>query len=239
MKILNPSEKIILAIDGMNLDEAVVLLNDCPEIMWVKVGLELFTKDGPAAIKTFKKLDKKIFLDLKFHDIPNTMSAACYQVSKLGVDMISLHASAGSQALKAAKEATIQGSREINETPPILLGITVLTSLSQESFNRELKIESTIKENVLSLAKLSNSSGLNGCVCSPLEVKSLRSIYDNSFHLVTPGIRLQQDHNNDQNRVMTPMEALSSGASQIVVGRSITQAKHPKKAFSKICSDIK
>ena len=109
MSLNNPSDKIIVAIDGMDRNEAISFLKSCPDISWIKVGLELFTKEGPTIIKTFKDMDKKIFLDLKFHDIPNTMSSASYQVSKLGVDIISLHASAGLKALQLSKEATLKG----------------------------------------------------------------------------------------------------------------------------------
>ena len=114
MSLNNPSDKIIVAIDGMDRNEAISFLKECPDISWVKVGLELFTKEGPNIINTFKDMDKKIFLDLKFHDIPNTMSSASYHASKLGVDIISVHASAGLKALQLSKEAIVKGAKEIN-----------------------------------------------------------------------------------------------------------------------------
>ena len=117
MILNNPSDKIIVAIDGIDRNEAIYFLKGCPDISWVKVGLELFTKEGPTIVNTFKDMDKKIFLDLKLHDIPNTMSSASYHVSKLGVDIISRHASAGLKALQLSKEATIKGAREIISTP--------------------------------------------------------------------------------------------------------------------------
>ena len=238
MSLNNPSDKIIVAIDGMDRNEAISFLKECPDISWVKVGLELFTKEGPNIINTFKDMDKKIFLDLKFHDIPNTMSSASYHVSKLGVDIISLHASAGLKALQLSKEATIKGAREINNKPPEVIAITVLTSISPHDFKYELNRESSIEENVLSLSKLTYDAGLDGCVCSPLEVKSLRDKYDDNFKLITPGIRFLIDDINDQSRVMSPVDAISNGASKIVVGRAITKSNNPSKIFSEICNSI-
>ena len=234
----NPSDKIIVALDGMDRNEAISFLKSCPDISWIKVGLELFTKEGPTIIKTFKDMDKKIFLDLKFHDIPNTMSSASYQVSKLGVNIISLHASAGLKALQLSKEATLKGAREINNKPPEVIAITVLTSISPHDFKYELNRESSIEENVLSLSKLTYDAGLDGCVCSPLEVKSLRDKYDDNFKLITPGIRFLIDDTNDQSRVMSPVDAISNGASRIVVGRAITKSNNPSKIFSEICKSI-
>ena len=234
----NPSDKIIVALDGMDRNEAISFLKSCPDISWIKVGLELFTKEGPTIIKTFKDMDKKIFLDLKFHDIPNTMSSASYQVSKLGVNIISLHASAGLKALQLSKEATLKGAREINNKPPEVIAITVLTSISPHDFKYELNRESSIEENVLSLSKLTYDAGLDGCVCSPLEVKSLRDKYDDEFKLITPGIRFLINDKNDQSRVMTPVDAITNGASKIVVGRAITKNNNPNKIFSEICNSI-
>ena len=238
MSLNNPSDKIIVDIDGMDRNEAISFLKGCSDISWVKVGLELFTKEGPTIINTFKDMDKKIFLDLKFHDIPNTMSSASYHVSKLGVDIISLHASAGLKALQLSKEATIKGAREINNKPPEVIAITVLTSISPQNFKYELNRESSIEENVLSLSKLTFDAGLDGCVCSPLEVKSLRDKYDDEFKLITPGIRFLINDKNDQSRVMSPVDAITNGASKIVVGRAITKNNNPNKIFSEICNSI-
>ncbi len=238
MKKINSEEKIILAIDGLDISQAKLLLDRCPNIKWVKVGLELFTREGPSVIKILKNLNKKIFLDLKFHDIPNTMSAACYEVSKLGVDIISVHASAGSKALTASKKASLEGAKIATVNPPCILGITVLTSLSSEEFQIDLDRKNSIEENVIRLAKLSFNAGLDGCVCSPWEAKILRSMYENNFELITPGIRTKIQKKDDQNRIMTPYEAISNGASKLVIGRAITKAKDPNKAFLDICESI-
>ena len=238
MKIINSEEKIILAIDGLDTYQAKVFLKRCPNIKWVKVGLELFTREGPSVIKILKDLNKKIFLDLKFHDIPNTMSAACYEVSKLGVDIISVHASAGSKALKSSKNASLEGAKLANLNPPDVVGITVLTSLSSEEFLTDLDRKNSIEENVVRLAKLSFDAGLDGCVCSPWEAKKLRSIYKNNFQLITPGIRIKIQNKDDQNRIMTPYEAINNGASKLVIGRAITKDKNPNKVFTDICDSI-
>ncbi len=238
MKKMNSEEKIILAIDGLDIDQTKNFLEKCPNIKWVKVGLELFTRSGPNVIKILKDLNKKIFLDLKFHDIPNTMSAACYEVSKLGVDIISVHASSGSKALNASKIASLKGAKLANLNPPFVVGITVLTSLSSEEFRTDLNSKNSIEENVVRLAKLSSDAGLDGCVCSAWEAKILRSIYKNNFVLITPGIRTKIENKDDQNRIMTPYEAINNGASKLVIGRAITKAKDPNKAFLDICDSI-
>ena len=238
MNIHSSEEKIILALDGLNKYEIINFLKKCPQIIWVKVGLELFCKEGPEIIKILRKMGKKIFLDLKIYDIPNTMYATCYQISKLGVDIISLHASAGSRALKISKKASIEGSSELNLKPPTLLGVTVLTSFSSEDIKLDFNIHTSIEENVLKLAELSFKSGLDGCVCSPMELKTLRLIYDNNFQLITPGIRLEEKNKHDQKRVMTPNKAILSGASKLVIGRSITQSENPSKVFLDICKSI-
>ena len=238
MKRINSEDKIILAIDGLDINQAKLLLNKCPNIKWVKVGLELFTREGPGVVEILKGLNKKIFLDLKFHDIPNTMSSACYQVSKLGIDIISVHASAGLKALKASKKASLEGAKTKNARPPSVVGITVLTSFSFEDFQTDLDRKDSIEENVYRLAKLSFDAGLDGCVCSPWEAKFLSSIYKKNFELITPGIRTKIENKDDQSRIMTPNQALNNGASMLVVGRSISKALDPNKAFLDICKSI-
>ena len=238
MVITRPEDKIILAIDGLSLSEAIYLLNICPDLKWIKVGLELFSKEGPAAIKIFKDMGKKIFLDLKFHDIPNTMSASCYEVTKYGVDMISIHSFAGSRALRLSKEASIEGAKELNIKPPIIIGVTVLTSFSPIEFRTDFNISESLENYVFKLAGICCEAGLDGCVCSPWEAKKLRQFFTNDFKLVTPGIRLD-NKKDDQNRIMKPIDALNNGASQLVIGRSITKSKDPEKTFLEICQSIK
>ena len=166
------------------------------------------------------------------------MCAACFQVSKLGVDIISIHASAGLKALKDSKKASLEGATSVSVKPPSVVGITVLTSFSLKDFQTDLDRNNSIEENVLRLAKLSFDAGLDGCVCSPLEVKMLRSIYKNNFELITPGIRLNIDSKDDQNRIMTPHEAIDNGASKLVIGRAISKAIDPNKALIEIFKSI-
>ena len=238
IKKSDATEKIILAIDGFNKQQAISLLESCPNIKWIKVGLELFSREGPEVIKIFKEMNKKVFLDLKFHDIPNTMQSACFEIAQLGVDIISLHAMSGSKALKASKEATIEGAQKVNVEYPLVIGVTVLTSFSQKEFIEELIPTSSIEESVMRFASVSNRAGLDGCVCSPWEAKKLRLAFGPNFQLITPGIRLDDDNRNDQSRIMSPNKAISNGASKIVIGRSITQSLNPHKVFDQICNQL-
>jgi len=166
------------------------------------------------------------------------MSAACFQVSKLGVDIISIHASAGLKALKDSKKASLEAASSVRVKPPFVVGITVLTSFTLKDFLTDLDRNNSIEENVLRLAKLSFDAGLEGCVCSPWEGKTLRSIYKDNFELITPGIRLKIENKDDQNRIMTPHEAIDNGASKLVIGRSISKALDPNKALIEIFKSI-
>ena len=234
----SPEDKIIVAIDGLELTESLLLIKRCSKIKWVKIGLELFSREGPDAIKAFKDINKKIFLDLKFHDIPNTMRSACYQVSRNGVDIISVHASAGSKALSISKHASIEGASDSNLPPPALIGITVLTSFSDRQFQNEFDMQTLIEDHVLRLARLSLDAGLDGCVCSPWELKNLRRNFGSDFQFITPGIRLDPKNINDQSRVMSPYKAINLGATKLVIGRPITRASDPNKSFNDICKSI-
>ena len=234
----NPSEKIIIALDGMDKDDVVNLLKKIPEIVWVKVGLELFVSEGPDVLSMLREKGKKIFLDLKFHDIPTTVARACFAASQTGAEFISLHTCAGIKALKMANEAAQEGAAKVNLMPPKLVGITVLTSWTQESFSKELFIDQSIENRVNHFAEIASSSGLGGCVCSPREVQFLRKIYPKSFDLITPGIRTKGSNINDQSRVSDASEALKMGASKLVIGRAITQAENPSKMFKSFCDKV-
>ena len=232
------SEKIIIALDGMNKNNVLNLLKNTPEIVWVKVGLELFVSEGPDVLSILRDKGKKIFLDLKFHDIPTTVARACFAASQTGAEFISLHTCAGIKALKMANEAAQEGAAKVNLMPPKLVGITVLTSWTQESFSKELFIDQSIENRVNHFAEIASSSGLGGCVCSPREVQFLRKIYPKSFDLITPGIRTKGSNINDQSRVSDASEALKMGASKLVIGRAITQAEYPSKMFKSFCDKV-
>ncbi len=234
----HPSEKIIIALDGMNKNDVFELLEKIPEIVWVKVGLELFISEGPDILSSLKDSGKKTFLDLKFHDIPTTVARACFSASQYGPEFISLHTCAGIKALKMAKEAAFEGAAKVNLVPPKLLGITILTSWTQKSLTSDLLIEHSINQRVKHLAEIAFKSGLGGCVCSPREVQFLRETYPDNFELVTPGIRSRGSKLDDQSRISDASEAMKMGASKLVIGRAITQSDDPKYMFKSFCEKV-
>ena len=234
----SPSEKIIIALDGMDKNAVLNLLEKIPDIIWVKIGLELFVSEGPDILSILKDKGKKIFLDLKFHDIPTTVARACFVASQTGAEFISLHTCAGMKALKMAKEATLEGAAKFNLNPPKLLGITILTSWTQEDLTADLLINQSIDHRVQHLAEIASNAGLGGCVCSPKEVQFLRKIYPDPFELITPGIRSFGLDVNDQSRVSDVSEALRMGASKLVIGRAITQSNNPSYMFRSFCDKV-
>ena len=239
MKNINkPSEKIIIALDGMDKSNVFSLLETIPEIIWVKVGLELFVAEGPDVLSVLRDKGKKIFLDLKFHDIPTTVARACFAASQTGAELISLHTCAGIKALEMANEAVNEGAAKVNLMPPKLLGITILTSWTSKSFSSDLLINQSIDQRVKHLAEIASKSGLGGCVCSPREVQILREIYPATFELVTPGIRSLGSNFNDQSRVSDASEAIKMGASKLVIGRAITKSSDPAYMFKSFCDKI-
>ena len=239
MKNINKSsEKIIIALDGMDKSNVFNLLEKIPEIIWVKVGLELFVSEGPDVLSILRDKGKKIFLDLKFHDIPTTVSRACFAASQTGAELISLHTCSGTKALKMANEAVHEGAAKVNLRPPKLLGITILTSWKEDNFRSDLLINQSIDQRVKHFADIASTSGLGGCVCSPREVKTLRKVYPETFELVTPGIRSLGSDNNDQSRVSDASEALKMGASKLVIGRAITQSNDPAYMFKSFCDKL-
>ena len=233
-----PNEKVILALDGMDKNGVFEILEKIPEVIWVKVGLELFVTEGPELLSVLRDKGKKIFLDLKFHDIPTTVAKACFAASQTGVEFISLHTCAGMKALKMANEFAHEGAAKVNLMPPKLLGITILTSWTKEKFVGDLLINQSIEERVKHLSTLAFDSGLGGCVCSPKEVKFLRTIYPETFELVTPGIRPLGSDINDQSRVSDASEAIKMGASKLVIGRAITQSNDPAYMFKIFCDKV-
>ena len=197
----------------------------------LKVGSQLFTSSGPKFIKDLKSLGFDIFLDLKFHDIPNTVYEAIKSAADLGVWMINVHASGGREMLEASKKAI-----ESFDEPPLLIAVTVLTSLSEENLN-EIGLKDLSKQ-VLTLAELSNECELNGVVCAPTEVKAIKNNIGKDFITVTPGIRPSDSNVNDQTRISTPLEAIKNGADYLVIGRPITQSDDPSRALERIIQEI-
>ncbi len=234
----SPADKIIVALDGMERDEAISFASKLPGLRWVKVGLELFLKGGPQIVFDLREQGLCVFLDLKFHDIPITMARACRSAATLGAELITVHACAGKEALCAAQIAAADGALESGFSPPTLLAVTVLTSWDVQRMSKELFINQTMIERVEGLAKLAYEAGIGGLVCSPEETSHLRKIYPMSCEIVTPGIRFKGDSNDDQSRVMSPKEAIQAGATRLVVGRSITRAVDQADAFSQCCLQL-
>ena len=233
-----PADRIIVALDGMAPDQALVFATQVEGLCWVKVGLELFVQAGPEVVAQLRDQGLRVFLDLKFHDIPATMAGSCRRAAALGAELITVHACAGSEALQAAQAAAVEGAQQAGLNAPTLLAVTVLTSWEEQRLQRELAISQGIAERVPALAQLSATAGIGGCVCSPLEAATLRSQHPNPFALVTPGIRPKGTAVGDQARVMGPAEAIAAGASQLVIGRPITRSSDPSAAFSACCTEL-
>ncbi|YAI82389.1 MAG: orotidine-5'-phosphate decarboxylase [cyanobacterium endosymbiont of Rhopalodia sterrenbergii] len=230
---MSPANQVIVPLDVPNLTEAITLLDKLPQVSFWKVGLELFVATGPNILTILKERKKRIFLDLKFHDIPNTVAEACRSASEYGVDFITLHATAGRTALQAATKAISNTA-----SPPQLLAITLLTSLNSRELAFDLKVSLDLPEYILHMATFVQKLGANGAVCSPREVSQLRQVCGDDFLLVCPGIRPSWFNYGDQRRVMTPSEAMKEGADYLVIGRPITMANDPIAAWEKICEEL-
>ena len=230
---LKAAEKLIVALDVRSLDEAKEMIRKLsPDVRIFKVGMGLFTLCGPDAVALVHDNGARVFLDLKFHDIPNTVAHAVRSAAKLGVFMVNIHALGGSEMMMKAVEA----ARE-SEKRPKLLGVTVLTSMDQSAIG-EVGIERKIEEEVVSLARLGKESGLDGVVASPNETGLIRKNLGKDFIIVTPGIRPTGAEKGDQKRVMTPKDAIMAGADYIVIGRPIIETKDPLGAAKRIIKEM-
>ena len=229
--------KICIALDFKNKVEVKEFLEKFKdEKLYVKVGMELFYGEGIEMVKMIKEMGHNIFLDLKLHDIPNTVKSAMKQLAKLDVDMVNVHASGGKAMMKAAIEGLEEG--KIGNERPKCIAVTCLTSLDQEVLNNELLIEKPLEEVVLKWANNAKEAGLDGVVCSPLESKIIHDNLGVDFLTVTPGIRLASDSVNDQKRVTTPAMARELTSSYIVVGRTITGSDDPYSTYKKVYQDF-
>jgi len=229
-----PQDKIIIALDVPDTDGALRLLDSLGEPPALcKIGLELFTAEGPAVVKAVQSRGCEIFLDLKFHDIPNTVAHAVRSAAGLGVAMTTLHAVGGPAMLEAAAKAVAaSGNKNL-----LLLAVTVLTSMDAAQLS-STGISVEPKEQVLRLAGLSKNADIGGIVCSPLEVTSIRESFGDDLRIVTPGVRPTWAAAGDQKRVMTPVEAVAAGSDWLVIGRPITAAESPQRAYEKIVSEL-
>lgn len=225
--------KLIVALDVETMDEARRIVDTLASTVKIfKVGLGLFTAYGPDAVEMVHKKGAKVFLDLKFHDIPSTVACAVKSAAKLGVFMVNLHSLGGADMIKRAVEA--MGS---SKDRPKLLGVTILTSMDQTAIG-EIGISAKVEDEVLNLAKIARDNGLDGVVASPKETALIRKTLGDDFIIVTPGIRPSWSGKGDQKRIMTPKEAIEAGADYIVVGRPILEAREPLDAAKKVIEEI-
>ncbi|MFH1753603.1 MAG: orotidine-5'-phosphate decarboxylase [Candidatus Omnitrophota bacterium] len=235
---LKPKDRIIVAVDVGNAETCKELVSKLyPKIKMFKVGSQLFTAAGQEAVNSIKRRGAGCFLDLKFHDIPATVESAARSATKLGVDIFDVHASGGLEMMKSAVKATGETARKLNVKRPLILGITVLTSMNKDDLEA-LGIKRKTEDQVLSLAEFAKKAGLDGVVASPREIVLIKKNLGNDFLVVTPGIRPEWADKADQKRVMTPKEALERGADYIVIGRPITRARDPREAVERIIGDI-
>ncbi|MEK7989768.1 MAG: orotidine-5'-phosphate decarboxylase [Thiotrichaceae bacterium] len=224
---------LIIALDFAQPEQALALAQQLgSERCYVKVGKELFTRSGASLVAQLVDLEFKVFLDLKYHDIPHTVAKACQAAADLGVWMLNVHALGGRDMLMAARESLEKYSQR-----PLLIAVTLLTSLDEDDL-AGLGLHGSLQDNVLRLARLSKAAGLDGLVCSPQEIQLIRQNVDQNLVLVTPGIRPASSVQDDQKRTMTPKQALEAGASYLVVGRPVIAAPNPLQALTEIEAEI-
>jgi orotidine-5'-phosphate decarboxylase len=224
---------VIVAIDYPRPEPALLLLDQLdPQLCRVKVGKEMFTRLGPAFVEKCMHKGFEVFLDLKFHDIPNTVAGACRAAAELGVWMMNVHASGGRRMMQAAREAIDKSAAQ-----PLLVAVTILTSLTAEEL-AEVGFSGSPADNVGRLAALAHDSGMHGVVCSPREAQLLRDALGDEFLLVTPGVRPAGSATADQRRVTTPAEAVHAGSNYLVIGRPITAAPDPRQALQLIIASL-
>jgi orotidine-5'-phosphate decarboxylase len=238
---LSPKERLIVALDFPVSDDALAFVEKMGDaITSYKVGLELFSAVGPDVVKRLKAAGKWVFLDLKFHDIPNTVAAAAAKAVESGADMFNVHALGGMAMMRAAAESTSETADRLGIDRPIVLGVTVLTSLDREALQSEIGIalDEGLDSFIIEKAWQSMEAGLDGVVASPVEAQQIRQECGDNFHIVTPGVRPEWAAVGDQKRVATPADAIRMGADRIVVGRPITRADDPMEAAEKILAEI-
>jgi orotidine-5'-phosphate decarboxylase len=233
------ANRIMVALDFSSEDDAEKLLKQLEGIpCYMKVGMQLFYAAGPAFVSKLKERGYKVFLDLKLHDIPNTVKGGAESITRLGVDMFNVHAAGGKIMMEAALEG-VDKALAVGSSHPTVIGVTQLTSTSQTILNDEIGLSGTVEQAVLRYAQLAKEAGLQGVVASPLEVTSIKSLCGDSFVTVTPGIRPVGSDIGDQSRVMTPKQAFAEGTNYVVIGRPITGADNPRQMLESILDSIK
>jgi orotidine-5'-phosphate decarboxylase len=235
MSMRNP---IIVALDVPTAEAALKLVEQlAPVAGGFKVGSELFTGAGPDIVRRIRERGAMVFLDLKFHDIPNTVAKSVTAAVQLDVQMLTVHTSGGLEMLKAAEQAAQETAWRLSHSPPLVLGVTVLTSLDAGAL-KEIGLDANVDYQVRRLATVATKAGLRGLVCSPLEVTKLRQALPSATQLVTPGVRTGAEKADDQKRTLTPREALSAGANWLVIGRPIYAAENPRAAAERILESL-
>lgn len=229
---------IIAALDVPTAEQAVKLAEEVsPAVGGFKIGMELFTAAGPDVVRRIRGTGVSVFLDLKFHDIPNTVARAVAAAVRLDVQMLTVHASGGVEMLQAAEKSAEETAWEIGKTPPLVLAVTILTSLDSNALS-VIGLDPNVGRQVRRLANMANTAGLRGLVCSPLEVAELRQSLPRSMQMVTPGIRLTSSPDDDQKRTLDARQALSAGANWLVIGRPIYAAEDPRGAAEAILESL-
>jgi len=232
-------KKLILALDYPDENSALQLVEKLQgEVDYFKVGLQLFTAEGPAIVKKIISLGGQVFLDLKFHDIPNTVVQAGERATNLGVAIYNVHAAGGLEMMRKTKEKTRQKAQELGIKPPLVIAVTVLTSMNEETLRKEIGTQLSLKEQVVKWALLAKEAGLDGVVASSQETSWIKQACGQDFYIITPGIRPAWAETNDQKRIMTPRQAMEAGSDFIVVGRPITAAVNPQEAARKIIAEM-
>ena len=235
---MTAKDKIIVALDVETPEAAAAWSARLKkEVGYFKIGKQLFTAAGPDVVRRIKADGGKVFLDLKFHDIPNTVAAAAVEAVRLGVDMLNVHALGGLEMMQKAAEAVKEEALNRGGERPLLIAVTILTSMNEEALS-EAGISTPLAEEVRRLALLAKKAGLDGVVASPMEIRLIKEACSEAFLVVTPGVRPSFAAKNDQRRVMTPAEAVNAGADYLVIGRPITAAEDPESAVSRIVEEM-
>ncbi|MDH4163090.1 MAG: orotidine-5'-phosphate decarboxylase [Nitrospirota bacterium] len=238
-RILSPRERLVIALDVDSADEALGIVNELRDATGLfKVGHQLFTAFGPDIVRKIIDRGGKVFLDLKYHDIPNTVAKASAEAVKLGVSIFNVHSLGGLDMMRAAAEAAHEAAAKHGVNAPDVLAVTVLTSMDQDTLSKELKITRALPRMVLHLAKLAQRAGLSGVVASPQEIKMLRRSTRGPLVILTPGVRPHWAAKDDQKRILTPGEAVACGCDYIVVGRPVLKSADRKDAVMKILDEI-
>ena len=236
---LTAKERLVLALDVDDFKKAEELVGKLSDYVGVfKIGSQLFTAEGAKVVNMVNKRGGKVFLDLKFHDIPNTVARAAEVATKLGVYIFNVHTSGGYEMMKAAVEASKKISSALGIIKHLILGVTLLTSINQEILEKEIGIKKRLEEQVVHLAKLAKAAGFDGVVASSWEIKEIRKACGEDFVILTPGIRPAGKPSDDQKRVMTPQEAIKLGSDFLVIGRPIRNASNPVEAAKEILREM-